>query len=150
MKKIYLLFLLFTSFIGAKAFDVTFSVDMNGTGLSNVSLNGTFNGWCGICTPMTDANADGIWEVTVPLTAGSIRIQVYSHIWWSMGKFSPRVFLHSNRFRLHESLFSCISKRYSAYCMLAVLRFLQSSTTKLSCNFPSRYDQRIWFHNSNC
>jgi hypothetical protein len=71
MKKIYLLFLLFTSFIGAKAFDVTFSVDMNGTGLSSVSLNGTFNGWCGICTPMTDSNADGIWEVTVPLTAGS-------------------------------------------------------------------------------
>ena len=41
MKKIYLLFLLLTTFLGAKAFDVTFSVDMNGTGLSNVSLNGT-------------------------------------------------------------------------------------------------------------
>ena len=71
MKKIYLLFLLLTTFMGAKAFDVTFSVDMNGTGLSDVSLNGTFNNWCGYCSPMTDANADGIWEVTIPLTAGS-------------------------------------------------------------------------------
>ncbi len=71
MKKIYLLFLLLTSFLGAKAFDVTFSVDMNGTGLSEVSINGTFNGWCGYCSPMTDANADGIWEITIPLTAGS-------------------------------------------------------------------------------
>ncbi len=71
MKKIYLLFLLLTTFLGAKAFDVTFSVDMNGTGLSDVSINGTFNGWCGYCSPMTDANADGIWEITIPLTAGS-------------------------------------------------------------------------------
>jgi len=71
MKKIYLLFLLLTSFIGANAFDVTFSVDMNGTGLSNVSLNGNFNEWCGYCAPMTDANADGIWEITLPLTAGT-------------------------------------------------------------------------------
>jgi|694.fasta_scaffold26794_3 1,4-alpha-glucan branching enzyme len=71
MKKIYLLFLLLTSVMGAKAFDVTFSVDMNGTGLSNVSINGTFNNWCGYCSPMSDANADGIWEITVPLTAGS-------------------------------------------------------------------------------
>ena len=71
MKKIYLLFLLLTTYLGANAFDVTFSVDMNGTGLSNVSLNGTFNNWCGYCSPMTDANADGIWEITVPLNAGS-------------------------------------------------------------------------------
>ncbi|MDP4717667.1 MAG: hypothetical protein NWQ44_07750, partial [Flavobacteriales bacterium] len=71
MKKIYLLFLLLTTFLGAKAFDVTFSVDMNGTGLSDVSINGTFNGWCGYCSPMTDTNADGIWEITIPLTAGS-------------------------------------------------------------------------------
>ena len=71
MKKIYLLFLLLTSYLGANAFDVTFSVDMNGTGLSNVSINGTFNNWCGYCSPMTDANADGIWEITIPLTAGS-------------------------------------------------------------------------------
>ena len=71
MKKIYLLFLLLTSFIGAKAFDVTFRVDMNGTGLSNVSINGTFNNWCGYCAPMTDANSDGVWEITLPLTAGT-------------------------------------------------------------------------------
>lgn len=36
MKKIYLLFLLLTSVMGAKAFDVTFSVDMNGTDRKSV------------------------------------------------------------------------------------------------------------------
>lgn len=89
MKKIYLLFLLLTSFIGAKAFDVTFSVDMNGTGLSNVSLNGTFNGWCGYCTPMTDANSDGIWEVTIPLSAGSYEYKFTANSGGSWENLAP-------------------------------------------------------------
>ncbi len=55
----------------AYAFNVTFRVDMNGSGLSNVSLNGNFNGWCGVCAPMSDTNADGIWEITIPLAAGT-------------------------------------------------------------------------------
>jgi 1,4-alpha-glucan branching enzyme len=58
-------------FTSAMAFNVTFKVDMNGSGLSNVSLNGTFNNWCGVCAPMSDANADGIWEITIPLAAGT-------------------------------------------------------------------------------
>ena len=89
MKKIYLLFLLLTSFVGAQAFDVTFSVDMNGTGLSNVSLNGTFNGWCGYCTPMTDANSDGIWEVTIPLTAGSYEYKFTANSGGSWENLAP-------------------------------------------------------------
>jgi hypothetical protein len=58
--------------------DVTFSVDMNdyiaggGSTAAGVFLNGTFNGWCGTCTPMTDANADNVWDVTVPLGLGAI------------------------------------------------------------------------------
>ncbi len=53
--------------------DVTFQVDMSeyaGT-FTEVQLNGTFNGWCGDCNPMTDADMDGIWEATLPLAAGS-------------------------------------------------------------------------------
>ena len=50
--------------------NVTFQVDMSEfTGsFTTPELNGTFNGWCGNCTPMTDANSDGIWEVTVDLS----------------------------------------------------------------------------------
>jgi 1,4-alpha-glucan branching enzyme len=53
-------------------YDITFQVNMNEvTGFTTPELNGTFNGWCGNCTAMSDANADGVWEVTIPLQAGS-------------------------------------------------------------------------------
>jgi hypothetical protein len=58
--------------------NVTFSVDMNdyiaggGSTTPGVFLNGNFNGWCGSCTPMTDANGDNVWDITVPLAAGAI------------------------------------------------------------------------------
>ncbi len=55
--------------------NVTFKVDMTqytGSTANGVFVNGTFNGWCGSCNPMTDANADGIWEVTLPLTNAQI------------------------------------------------------------------------------
>ena len=58
-------------FSSASAFNITFSVDMTGSGLTNLSLNGTFNNWCGTCAPMTDANADGIWDITLDLPAGT-------------------------------------------------------------------------------
>ena len=52
---------------------VTFSVDM--TEVTDVfiapELNGTFNGWCGSCNPLTDADENGIWETTLELEVGS-------------------------------------------------------------------------------
>ena len=52
-------------------YNVTFSVDMNGiTGFTTPEVNGTFNSWCGGCAPMTDANSDGIWEVTIAIPSG--------------------------------------------------------------------------------
>jgi hypothetical protein len=53
--------------------DVTFQVDMNafeGDSYTSVNLNGSFNGWCGECTPMTDADEDGVYDVTVALVPG--------------------------------------------------------------------------------
>lgn len=53
---------------------VTFKVDMSdytGTIGTGVFLNGTFNGWCGNCTPMTNTSGS-VWEVSVPLAAGAI------------------------------------------------------------------------------
>ncbi|MFM7473487.1 MAG: hypothetical protein ACKO00_06185, partial [Crocinitomicaceae bacterium] len=55
--------------------NVTFKVDMadyTGTIATGVFLNGSFNNWCGNCTPMTNSSGS-IWEVTVPLTAGPIQ-----------------------------------------------------------------------------
>ncbi len=47
---------------------VTFSVNMETYNLlptDLVYLNGTFNGWCGTCAPMTENN--GIWTITLDL-----------------------------------------------------------------------------------
>ena len=55
-------------------YDVTFSVDMSqytGSTANGVFLNGTFNSWCGSCNPMTHMG-NGIWQVTIPLTAATI------------------------------------------------------------------------------
>ena len=34
--------------------------------LYTVNINGTFNGWCGSCNAMSDADGDGVWDVTLP------------------------------------------------------------------------------------
>jgi len=54
--------------------NITFQVDLSTyTGTFGAAyVNGDFNGWCGTCNPMTDANGDGIWDVTLPLNADSI------------------------------------------------------------------------------
>ena len=63
--------------------NVTFRVDMNNyTGFTIPEVNGDFNGWCGNCNPMTDADMDGVWEVTLPLTQDSIEFK-YSHDSWA-------------------------------------------------------------------
>ena len=54
--------------------NVTFRVDMSnytGTIGTGVYVNGTFNGWCGSCNPMTDLG-NGIWQTTLPLSQGPI------------------------------------------------------------------------------
>ena len=51
--------------------NVTFKVDMSKyTGsYTAVNINGSFNGWCGACNPMTDADNDKVYEITLPLNA---------------------------------------------------------------------------------
>ena len=53
-------------------YNITFRVDMNevGDAFTTPEVNGTFNGWCGGCAPMSDGDGDGIWELTIPLAAG--------------------------------------------------------------------------------
>jgi 1,4-alpha-glucan branching enzyme len=62
---------------------VTFQLDMsNVTGFSTPEVNGTFNGWCGNCTPLTDTDGDNIWITTIPLTDGEYQYK-FSYDNWS-------------------------------------------------------------------
>ena len=65
-------------------FNITFQVDMNQyTGsFTTPEVNGTFNGWCGNCAPMSDPDGDGIWELTIPIAADSIEFK-FSHDNWT-------------------------------------------------------------------
>lgn len=64
--------------------NVTFRVDMNeftGT-FTTPEINGTFNNWCGNCAPMTDANNDDIWQITINLPIGDTIEYKFSHDNW--------------------------------------------------------------------
>jgi hypothetical protein len=54
--------------------NVTFQVDMRGYpgSWTTVNLNGTFNGWCGSCWTMTDANNDSIYEYTAIISTAGV------------------------------------------------------------------------------
>lgn len=83
MKKILFLLLSIFSLNAAAQVDITFQVDMNGvTGFTTPEVNGLFNAWCGNCAPMTDYNADGVWELTISLAPGTYEYK-YSFDNWS-------------------------------------------------------------------
>ena len=63
--------------------NVTFRVDMvdySGT-FTTPEVNGVFNNWCGNCAAMTDADNDGIWEITIPITTDSIEYKFSYDNW---------------------------------------------------------------------
>ena len=75
---------------GPTTYDVTFNVDMSdyaGTIGTGVYINGTFNGWCGDCNPMTDAGG-GIWKVTLPLDPGTIQYKFTVDGWTDQEVFA--------------------------------------------------------------
>ena len=72
MKKILFAILSIFSLSAAAQVDVTFQVDMNDvTGFTTPEVNGIFNAWCGNCAPMSDANGDGVWDLTISLAPGT-------------------------------------------------------------------------------
>lgn len=75
----------------ACTYDVSFSVDMAGYDGSYgmVNLNGSFNGWCGDCTPMSDDDGDGVYEVTVALPLGTIEYKFTVDGWTDQENFVP-------------------------------------------------------------
>ena len=63
--------------------NVTFQVDMGlvTAGFTTPEVNGTWNNWCGNCNPMTDADGDGVWEATIPLTYGNYEYKYSADTW---------------------------------------------------------------------
>jgi hypothetical protein len=45
-------------------------------------INGTFNGWCGNCAAMSDADGDNVWSITIPLEAGNYEYK-FAHDNWT-------------------------------------------------------------------
>lgn len=72
-------------------YNVTFKVDMNNyTGsYTTPEVNGTFNGWCGSCNPLTDSDGDNIWETTLPLTEDSIEFKFSADNWNIQESLTP-------------------------------------------------------------
>ena len=66
--------------------NVTFQVDMRQVtaAFTTPEVNGTWNSWCGNCNAMSDADGDGIWEVTLPLVVGSSEEYKYSADSWNI------------------------------------------------------------------
>jgi hypothetical protein len=87
--------------------NVTFRVNMsNYTGniTNGVYVNGSFNGWCGSCNPMSDLG-NGIWQVTLPLSPGSIEYKFTIDGWNAEEQFTgtescidPIIDLNNNRY----------------------------------------------------
>ena len=70
--------------------DVTFQVDMSqytGT-YGSVNINGSFNGWCGGCATMTDGDADGIFDITIPLSLGTYEYKFTLDGWTAQEEFT--------------------------------------------------------------
>lgn len=63
--------------------DVTFAVDMAGYdgAIGTVNLNGSFNGWCGGCAPMADADGDGVYTLTVAMLPGTYEYKFTVNGW---------------------------------------------------------------------
>ena len=65
---------------------ITFQVDMSQVvdNFNTPELNGTFNGWCGDCNPMSDADGNEIWEVTLDLNHGDTIEYKFSADAWTI------------------------------------------------------------------
>ena len=71
--------------------NVTFRVNMSdytGTIATGVFVNGSFNGWCGSCNPLTDMG-NGVWQATLPIPAGNIEYKFTIDGWNAQENFAP-------------------------------------------------------------
>lgn len=68
---------------GPTTTNVTFRVDMSEVTetFTTPEINGTFNGWCGGCAPMSDADGDNIWEITIAIQGETIEYKFAADAW---------------------------------------------------------------------
>ncbi|MEY3085072.1 MAG: hypothetical protein RL037_1252, partial [Bacteroidota bacterium] len=70
--------------------NITFRVNMSnytGTIATGVYVNGSFNGWCGSCNPLTDMG-NGMWQATLPIPAGNIEYKFTIDGWNAQENFT--------------------------------------------------------------
>jgi 1,4-alpha-glucan branching enzyme len=70
---------------------VTFQVNMAnyGPAFGAAEVNGAFNGWCGNCNAMTDANLDDIWDVEIQLVEGWYEYKYSLDAWADQEGLTP-------------------------------------------------------------
>jgi len=80
------------SFANAQTYNVTFRVDMKNvdpTTFTTPEVNGTFNGWCGNCNAMSDADGDNIWDIVIPLADGFYEFKYAADSWTIQENLTP-------------------------------------------------------------
>ena len=75
----------------ATTYNVTFRVDMNNVAdpFTTPEVNGTFNGWCGGCAPMSDPDLDGVWELVIALEPGIYEFKYAYDSWTGQEALTP-------------------------------------------------------------
>ena len=71
---------------GPSSYDVTFEVDMRNVSqpFTTPEVNGDFNGWCGNCWQMSDADGDSVWQFQMLFAPGDSIEWKYSADNWSI------------------------------------------------------------------
>jgi len=128
--------------------DITFKVDMSqysgsqGPGYT-VNLNGNFNGWCGNCNPMTDADNDSVWEITLPLTiSDTIRYKFTVNGWSDQENFvggEPCTNTNSGGFTDRQLIIPSLNTSLNVVCFNSCSACLPSSAGFTSELFFSEY-----------
>lgn len=70
--------------------NITFRVNMSnytGTIATGVYVNGSFNGWCGSCNPLTDMG-NGVWQATLPIPVSDIEYKFTIDGWNAQENFT--------------------------------------------------------------
>lgn len=76
--------------VAAPTQTVTFRVDMSNVteAYTTPEVNGTFNGWCGGCAPMTNIGGD-VWELDIVLEAGTYEFKYAADTWAIQENLTP-------------------------------------------------------------
>lgn len=89
MTKLYAILLGMLCSLYSHGFNITFQVNMaEQSGFTTPAVAGNFNGWCGDCHYMTDANGDNIWEITIDIPNGGLEYKFTYDNWVGAENFS--------------------------------------------------------------